>query len=155
MEGVEDPEGDEPVILTRELLESYFNCSLASVSKELGICPTSIKKACRKLGIAKWPFKSPNPGPKRKHPIILTAKMNSVTSRSVASPKAVREPVTKAEFVVQKKSTNKVASVDAKNSWKKIDVELISEVEDDHEELKFWEMVYFHLPSPVGYVQLK
>eukprot|EP00960_Hanusia_phi_P060727 764600-Hanusia_phi.AAC.2 len=53
-EGVED--GEEPVILTRELLESYFNCSLAAVSKELGICPTSIKKACRKLGIAKWPF---------------------------------------------------------------------------------------------------
>ncbi|EKX42459.1 hypothetical protein GUITHDRAFT_111432 [Guillardia theta CCMP2712] len=58
---------DEPVLLTRELLESYFDWPLAAVSKDLGICQTSIKKACRKLGIAKWPFKSPNPGPKRKH----------------------------------------------------------------------------------------
>ncbi|EKX33993.1 hypothetical protein GUITHDRAFT_155864 [Guillardia theta CCMP2712] len=60
------PQQDEPVVLTRELLESYFHCSLSSVSEQLGICPTAIKRACRKLGIAKWPFKTPNPGPKKK-----------------------------------------------------------------------------------------
>uniref|UniRef100_A0A7S0F190 RWP-RK domain-containing protein n=1 Tax=Hanusia phi TaxID=3032 RepID=A0A7S0F190_9CRYP len=65
-EGEGSQQQEEPVVLTRELLESYFHCSLSSVSAQLGICPTAIKRACRKLGIAKWPFKTPNPGPKKK-----------------------------------------------------------------------------------------
>ncbi|EKX53784.1 hypothetical protein GUITHDRAFT_150294 [Guillardia theta CCMP2712] len=59
-------ENDEPVMLTRELLQSYFDRSLSQVSAEIGICPTAIKRACRKLGIAKWPYKTPNPGPKKR-----------------------------------------------------------------------------------------
>mmetsp|Transcript_33498 Transcript_33498/g.75180 ORF Transcript_33498/g.75180 Transcript_33498/m.75180 type:complete len:149 (+) Transcript_33498:99-545(+) len=59
-------ENEDPIILTREILEKYFHCSLSQVSAELGICPTAIKRACRKLGISKWPYKTPNPGPKRK-----------------------------------------------------------------------------------------
>mmetsp|Transcript_21811 Transcript_21811/g.72117 ORF Transcript_21811/g.72117 Transcript_21811/m.72117 type:complete len:234 (-) Transcript_21811:77-778(-) len=57
---------EEPVALTYALLESFFRYPLAVVSKKLSICPTAIKKACRKLGIEKWPFKSPNPGPKKR-----------------------------------------------------------------------------------------
>eukprot|EP00960_Hanusia_phi_P030743 748820-Hanusia_phi.AAC.6 len=60
----QDVEG--PVVVTRALLESYFDMPLSTVSKELGICPTAIKRACRKVGILKWPFKTPNPGPKKK-----------------------------------------------------------------------------------------
>uniref|UniRef100_A0A7S0EGQ8 RWP-RK domain-containing protein n=1 Tax=Hanusia phi TaxID=3032 RepID=A0A7S0EGQ8_9CRYP len=48
---------DDPVVLTRELLEGLFDRSLASASEALGICPTAIKKACRRLGIDKWPYK--------------------------------------------------------------------------------------------------
>eukprot|EP00960_Hanusia_phi_P073027 767928-Hanusia_phi.AAC.2 len=51
-------EAEDPVVLTRELLESLFNLPLSSASERLGICPTAIKKACRKLGIPKWPFKN-------------------------------------------------------------------------------------------------
>ncbi|EKX38618.1 hypothetical protein GUITHDRAFT_154637 [Guillardia theta CCMP2712] len=50
---------DDPVVLTRELLEGLFDRSLAAASEALGICPTAIKKACRRLGIDKWPFKGP------------------------------------------------------------------------------------------------
>mmetsp|Transcript_53930 Transcript_53930/g.131865 ORF Transcript_53930/g.131865 Transcript_53930/m.131865 type:complete len:289 (+) Transcript_53930:398-1264(+) len=46
-----------PVILTRELLESYFCMSLNTASRELGICATAIKKVCRKMGIKKWPYR--------------------------------------------------------------------------------------------------
>eukprot|EP00960_Hanusia_phi_P037500 752991-Hanusia_phi.AAC.7 len=62
----QNSDNEEPVVLTRELLQSYFDRSLAQVSAELGICPTAIKRACRKLGIAKWPYKTPNPGPKKR-----------------------------------------------------------------------------------------
>ncbi|EKX31078.1 hypothetical protein GUITHDRAFT_122720 [Guillardia theta CCMP2712] len=65
---------DEPVALTKELLESHFNSPLALVSKKLGICPTAIKRACRKLGISKWPYKSPNPGPKKKKGLVVGEK---------------------------------------------------------------------------------
>ncbi|EKX38620.1 hypothetical protein GUITHDRAFT_115168 [Guillardia theta CCMP2712] len=51
-------DAEDPVVLTRELLESLFSLPLSSASERLGICPTAIKKACRKLGIPKWPFKN-------------------------------------------------------------------------------------------------
>ncbi|EKX53783.1 hypothetical protein GUITHDRAFT_100753 [Guillardia theta CCMP2712] len=73
---------DEPVLLTRELLESFFDRPLVAVSQELGICPTAIKRACRKLGIARWPFKTPNPGPKRKRQSIQPPRLSSTVSSS-------------------------------------------------------------------------
>jgi len=45
------------VVLTRELIESYFSMPLSAASKDLGLCATAIKKVCRKMGIAKWPFR--------------------------------------------------------------------------------------------------
>jgi len=46
-----------PVVLTREIIESYFSMPLSAASKDLGLCATAIKKVCRKMGIAKWPFR--------------------------------------------------------------------------------------------------
>ena len=46
-----------PVVLTRELIESYFTMPLSAASKDLGLCATAIKKVCRKMGISKWPFR--------------------------------------------------------------------------------------------------
>ncbi|EKX33995.1 hypothetical protein GUITHDRAFT_155866 [Guillardia theta CCMP2712] len=66
-EPLDEGEAEGPVVVTRALLESYFDMPLSTVSKELGICPTAIKRACRKVGILKWPFKTPNPGPKKKN----------------------------------------------------------------------------------------
>jgi len=57
-------EGRGTVRITRGKLEALFGGSLLAASRALGICPTAIKKACRRFGIAKWPYKSPNPGPK-------------------------------------------------------------------------------------------
>uniref|UniRef100_A0A7S0EI88 RWP-RK domain-containing protein n=1 Tax=Hanusia phi TaxID=3032 RepID=A0A7S0EI88_9CRYP len=57
---------DEPVVITKKLLESLYGMPLSEVASKLKICPSAIRKACRRLGIEKWPFKSRNPGPKRK-----------------------------------------------------------------------------------------
>ncbi|KAJ1467669.1 hypothetical protein T484DRAFT_2335199 [Baffinella frigidus] len=35
----------------------YFQMPLHLAAKRLGLCQTAIKKACRKLGINKWPYK--------------------------------------------------------------------------------------------------
>ncbi|EKX31336.1 hypothetical protein GUITHDRAFT_122465 [Guillardia theta CCMP2712] len=57
---------DEPVVITKKLLEGLYGMPLSEVASKLKICPSAIRKACRRLGIEKWPFKSRNPGPKRK-----------------------------------------------------------------------------------------
>mmetsp|Transcript_44760 Transcript_44760/g.68481 ORF Transcript_44760/g.68481 Transcript_44760/m.68481 type:complete len:429 (-) Transcript_44760:311-1597(-) len=46
-----------PIIITREVLETYFDMPQQLVCKKLGICATVIKKVCRQLGIDKWPYK--------------------------------------------------------------------------------------------------
>jgi hypothetical protein len=50
-----------PVIITAELLQSYYNMPLVRAAKKLGICTTALKKVCRKLGIHKWPYKEMKP----------------------------------------------------------------------------------------------
>ena len=35
----------------------HFDKSLHDAATELGICPTAIKKACRRFGIPRWPFR--------------------------------------------------------------------------------------------------
>uniref|UniRef100_A0A7S0EQB3 RWP-RK domain-containing protein n=1 Tax=Hanusia phi TaxID=3032 RepID=A0A7S0EQB3_9CRYP len=49
--------GANPVLITPELLEHYFDLPLHKAAKHLGVCATAIKKACRKLGIMRWPFR--------------------------------------------------------------------------------------------------
>eukprot|EP00960_Hanusia_phi_P052627 761552-Hanusia_phi.AAC.4 len=46
-----------PIVITRQKLEGFFNMPQHQVCKKLGVCATVIKKVCRQLGIAKWPFK--------------------------------------------------------------------------------------------------
>eukprot|EP00286_Rhodomonas_abbreviata_P008282 CAMPEP_0181319702 /NCGR_PEP_ID=MMETSP1101-20121128/17720_1 /TAXON_ID=46948 /ORGANISM="Rhodomonas abbreviata, Strain Caron Lab Isolate" /LENGTH=684 /DNA_ID=CAMNT_0023427335 /DNA_START=61 /DNA_END=2115 /DNA_ORIENTATION=- len=46
-----------PVVITLELLESFASVSLTAAAKSLGISPTAVKKACRKLGVQRWPYR--------------------------------------------------------------------------------------------------
>jgi len=43
--------------VTFEMLQLRFDKPLCDVAKELGVCMTFIKKACRKHGIKRWPFR--------------------------------------------------------------------------------------------------
>eukprot|EP00961_Rhodomonas_salina_P298775 3938363-Rhodomonas_salina.1 len=48
-----------PVVVTREYLESNYNIPLTVVAKNLNISATVLKQLCRRVGIAKWPYKRP------------------------------------------------------------------------------------------------
>mmetsp|Transcript_10835 Transcript_10835/g.26269 ORF Transcript_10835/g.26269 Transcript_10835/m.26269 type:complete len:219 (-) Transcript_10835:223-879(-) len=54
-------EDAEPGPLTRrvhvnyETLEGLFHLPLKDAARELGLCPTTFKKACRSLNVAQWP----------------------------------------------------------------------------------------------------
>lgn len=43
--------------VTREVLQGYFDLPLGEASKELGVSTTIVKRLCRKLGIARWPYR--------------------------------------------------------------------------------------------------
>eukprot|EP00287_Rhodomonas_sp_CCMP768_P010654 CAMPEP_0196728526 /NCGR_PEP_ID=MMETSP1091-20130531/9173_1 /TAXON_ID=302021 /ORGANISM="Rhodomonas sp., Strain CCMP768" /LENGTH=225 /DNA_ID=CAMNT_0042071281 /DNA_START=32 /DNA_END=709 /DNA_ORIENTATION=+ len=44
-----------PVKVTYDLLAPFFGRPLQVVAKRMGLCCTALKKACRKLGIERWP----------------------------------------------------------------------------------------------------
>ena len=48
---------DEPVLITLELIQPLFDLSIKEAALRLNLCPTALKNVCRKLGIARWPFK--------------------------------------------------------------------------------------------------
>ena len=45
-----------PVSITLEVLEQLASYSLPTAAAKLGICPTAMKTACRRLGILRWPY---------------------------------------------------------------------------------------------------
>jgi hypothetical protein len=47
----------QPVVLSLMTLEEYFSLPLNEAAKKLGVCETSLKCACRKIGIKKWPYR--------------------------------------------------------------------------------------------------
>eukprot|EP00287_Rhodomonas_sp_CCMP768_P011326 CAMPEP_0196726656 /NCGR_PEP_ID=MMETSP1091-20130531/7885_1 /TAXON_ID=302021 /ORGANISM="Rhodomonas sp., Strain CCMP768" /LENGTH=186 /DNA_ID=CAMNT_0042069139 /DNA_START=75 /DNA_END=632 /DNA_ORIENTATION=+ len=51
-----------PIKVTMELLAPHFGRPLKAVAKRMGLCPTALKKACRKLGIERWPNTSKGDG---------------------------------------------------------------------------------------------
>jgi hypothetical protein len=56
---------DKKLVLTRELLESHYHEPLDTVADRLGISKTTIKAACRRLGLPKWPFTHKGPRKRR------------------------------------------------------------------------------------------
>eukprot|EP00287_Rhodomonas_sp_CCMP768_P001107 CAMPEP_0196749166 /NCGR_PEP_ID=MMETSP1091-20130531/75886_1 /TAXON_ID=302021 /ORGANISM="Rhodomonas sp., Strain CCMP768" /LENGTH=245 /DNA_ID=CAMNT_0042096597 /DNA_START=13 /DNA_END=750 /DNA_ORIENTATION=+ len=64
---------NEPVVLNEEVLSPLFDYPLQEACNRLGICATALKKACRRIGIKKWPYKcnpptNPSPISKRSAP---------------------------------------------------------------------------------------
>ncbi|KAJ1471984.1 hypothetical protein T484DRAFT_1842060 [Baffinella frigidus] len=57
---------DRRVLLTRELLSNYFHDSLATVAEKMAVSKTTIKAACRRLGLVKWPYRHSGPRKSRK-----------------------------------------------------------------------------------------
>ncbi|KAJ1469330.1 hypothetical protein T484DRAFT_1852149 [Baffinella frigidus] len=57
---------DRRVLLTRELLSTYFHESLDTVAEKMLISKTTIKAACRRLGLVKWPYR--HSGPRKMRP---------------------------------------------------------------------------------------
>eukprot|EP00802_Teleaulax_amphioxeia_P012714 Tamp_12759.p1 GENE.Tamp_12759~~Tamp_12759.p1 ORF type:complete len:438 (+),score=68.37 Tamp_12759:22-1314(+) len=45
------------VVVTAEILEQHFDMPLHDAATKLGLCATAIKKACRRFGILRWPFR--------------------------------------------------------------------------------------------------
>lgn len=90
-----------PVCITLDVLERFSNMSLAKASTVLGISPTAMKKACRRLGVIRWPHGSSSEAAvpaqidgayvrriQRKHAASLRKLQNNHKTKQTASPKA-------------------------------------------------------------------
>lgn len=48
--------GRQALALDLKLVSKYYYLPLGEAAKELGICLTSLKRVCRRLGLKKWPY---------------------------------------------------------------------------------------------------
>jgi len=46
-----------PVTLTPEIMRRHYDRPLHCAAHALGVCATTLKKACRRLGIERWPYR--------------------------------------------------------------------------------------------------
>ena len=53
----QDSRRSSQVVVTAEILEKHFDMPLHDAATKLGLCATAIKKACRRFGIPRWPFR--------------------------------------------------------------------------------------------------
>jgi len=47
---------EEPLLLSLRTFSPLFHLPLGEAAEKLGVCRTSLKNACRKCGIGRWPF---------------------------------------------------------------------------------------------------
>lgn len=75
--------------ITPELLSSLFVCSEKEAAKILGICLTTLKKACRRHGIDRWPYRKIKSSQLRESNSLRRSSSNSVRNprqNSVSPP---------------------------------------------------------------------
>ena len=67
----------EAVDLTAEVLAGLFGMPMADAARSYGVSPTTMKRACRRLGIGRWPYSRAG-----KAKVVLSASFASVVSVS-------------------------------------------------------------------------
>jgi hypothetical protein len=68
------------VTLTEDVLRPYYDKPLYATAHALGVCATAIKRACRRLGIASWPYR---------HIRAIHSELNRVEPLAATSPEAL------------------------------------------------------------------
>jgi len=53
----EDPNGPRHIRVSYKALEGLFHLSLKDAARQIGLCATTFKKACRRFDLEQWPFR--------------------------------------------------------------------------------------------------
>ena len=53
----EDPDVPRHISVSYKSLEGLFHLPLNDAAREIGLCPTTFKKACRRFDLETWPFR--------------------------------------------------------------------------------------------------
>jgi len=79
--------GNGPVIISYELLSKHFHESLDAATAKIGISKTTMKAACRRLGIVKWPYA--HKGPRRRRSKASKEGSSSSTPSGAHTPSSI------------------------------------------------------------------
>lgn len=85
-----------PVELTLDFLKPYFTKPLTQVCEELGISATAIKKACRRFGVSKWPFRTLTAKTSRNRDKVMAWEVEGGVQTSQGSDNTNQLPATRA-----------------------------------------------------------
>jgi len=69
-------DGQGPVHITIDILESMADVSLIEAVKKLGVSSTALKTACRKLGVLRWPYRKRLEAPHQPKGLVSQRKMS-------------------------------------------------------------------------------
>ena len=53
----EDPNAPRHISISYEILEGHFHLPLKDAAREIGLCVTTFKKACRRFDLEQWPYR--------------------------------------------------------------------------------------------------
>jgi hypothetical protein len=56
---------EDPIMLTMQDVTGAFHLPLKDAAASFGMCPTSLKQACRKLGVRRWPYRPSTRAPRQ------------------------------------------------------------------------------------------
>jgi len=80
----EDLDAERHISVSYEALEGLFHLPLKDAAREIGLCPTTFKKACRRFDLEQWPFR-------HNHGRIPFARMASLTDGVDAAFRALHQ----------------------------------------------------------------
>jgi len=63
----EDPNGPRHIRVSYKALEGLFHLTLKDAARQIGLCATTFKKACRRFDLEQWPFRQRDVAIKRRN----------------------------------------------------------------------------------------
>ena len=88
-------------------LAAYFDLPIEDAAKQLSICPTLLKRICRRHGISRWPYRKVSHILLQCHKVIKTFRLQSISNQNaVPQLQGMSRLVDKLELLLREDKSN-------------------------------------------------